>query len=130
MVYMNESLNTAYDDAFRTMIEKCDDLVFPMLNYMFGENYSTEDKIIRSSNEEFSQQSDGGIKKRVTDSQLIVLSRGAKIRYHVECESSTKTDSVLVRIYEYGSQMALDDMELDMEEFKLIARFPHAAVLF
>ena len=127
---MNENLNTAYDDAFRTMVQKCDDLVFPMLNYMFGTNYSMEDKIIRSSNEELSQQEDGGVIKRITDSQLIVLSKGVRKRYHVECESSTKTGSVLVRIFEYGTQMALDDAEFDDTAIKMVAYFPHAAILF
>lgn len=127
---MQESLNTAYDDAFRTMIQKCDDLVFPMLNYMFGTNYTMEDRIIRSANEEFSQQGAGRITKRITDSQLIVISGETRNRYHVECESSTKTGSVLVRIFEYGSQIALDDAEFDDTVIRLVARFPHAAVLF
>ena len=59
-----DSLNTAYDDAFRTMIQKCDDLVLPMLNYMFGEHYTEEDQIIRSANEEYTQRDGGSITKK------------------------------------------------------------------
>ena len=127
---MENSLNTAYDDAFRTMIEKCDDLVFPMLNYMFGEHYSNGDQIIRGSNEEFSQQDGGRLKKRITDSQLVILSGGARKRYHIECESSTKAEGVLVRIFEYGSQIALDDAILSCDEFRLVVNYPRAGVLF
>ena len=127
---MENSLNTAYDDAFRTMIEKCDDLVFPMLNYMFGEHYSDGDQIIRGSNEEFSQQDGGRLKKRITDSQLVILSGGERKRYHIECESSTKAEGVLVRIFEYGSQIALDDAILSCDEFRLVVNYPRAGVLF
>lgn len=127
---MENSLNTAYDDAFRTMIEKCDDLVFPMLNYMFGEHYGNGDQIIRGSNEEFSQQDGGRLKKRITDSQLVILSGGERKRYHIECESSTKAEGVLVRIFEYGSQIALDDAILSCDEFRLVVNYPRAGVLF
>ena len=127
---MENSLNTAYDDAFRTMIEKCDDLVFPMLNYMFGEHYGNGDQIIRGSNEEFSQQDGGRLKKRITDSQLVILSGGERKRYHIECESSTKAEGVLVRIFEYGSQIALDDAILSCDEFRLAVNYPRAGVLF
>ncbi len=30
----------AYDDAFRTMVVKCDELLIPFINYMFDMNYS------------------------------------------------------------------------------------------
>ena len=126
---MEDSLNTAYDDAFRTMIEKCDDLVIPFLNYMFGEHFTENDQIIRTSNEEFSQKEDGVIKKRITDSQLTIVSEGIRKRYHVECESSVKTGSVLVRVFEYGAMMALDDAKLSEDELELVVDFPHTGVL-
>ena len=125
-----ESLNTAYDDAFRTMMQKCDDLVLPMLNYMFGEHYTEDDKIIRSANEEYTQREGGGITKRITDSQILILSKGKTKKYHVECESSIKTGAVLVRIFEYGAQIALDDAEFNEEEMKLTVHFPRAGILF
>lgn len=126
---MEDSLNTAYDDAFRTMIEKCDDLVIPMLNYMFNEHYTGKEQIIRSSNEEFSQQDRGGIRKRITDSQIMIQAADTRKNYHIECESSSKTGSVLVRIFEYGSQIALNDPVVDDEGFRIRVRFPNAGVL-
>ena len=125
---MNDNLNTPYDDAFRTMVRKCDDLVIPLLNYMFNEHYSCNDKIIRAANEEFAQQDDGIVAKRITDAQLLVMSDGK--HYHVECESSTKTGSVLIRIYEYGSMIALDDSMFNEEKCHLTVRFPHAGILY
>ncbi len=126
---MEDSLNTAYDDAFRTMIEKCDDLVIPFLNYMFGEHFTENDQIIRTSNEEFSQTEDGVIKKRITDSQLTIVSEGIRKRYHVECESSVKTGNVLIRVFEYGAMMALDEAKLSEDEMELVVNFPHTGVL-
>lgn len=125
---LNDNLNTPYDDAFRTMVRKCDDLVIPMLNYMFDEHYSCNEKIIRAANEEFAQQDEGILTKRITDAQLLVMSDGK--HYHVECESSTKTGSVLIRIYEYGSMIALDDSAFDEESCHLTVRFPHAGILY
>ena len=40
----------AYDDAFRTMTVKCDDLVLLFLNYVFGEHYDRSASIIRGGN--------------------------------------------------------------------------------
>ena len=31
--------NTAYDDAFRTLVNECHELVLPLINEMFGEHY-------------------------------------------------------------------------------------------
>ncbi len=87
---MEDSLNTAYDDAFRTMITKCDDLIFPLLNYMFGENYTGKEMIERSANEELIQQDGGGIQRRITDAQLTIESHKGQKKYHIECESSNK----------------------------------------
>ena len=41
----------AYDDAFRTMAVKCDDLLLPFLNYTFGEHYDSTACIVRGCNE-------------------------------------------------------------------------------
>ena len=127
---MEDALNNAYDDAFRTMMEKCDDLVFPMLNYMFGEHYGVQDRIIRGSNEELSHRGGGSIKKRITDSQFAVLSKGKMKKYHIECQADNKAGSLLVRIFEYGSQIALDDAVVDENELRITVEFPHAGALF
>ena len=126
---MEDNLNTAYDDAFRTMITKCDDLVFALLNYMFGENYTGEEVIVRNANEELIQQDGGGIRKRITDAQLKVGTPRGQKKYHIECESSNKLGMVLVRIFEYGAQMALGESELQKESMTLQVQFPNAGAL-
>ncbi len=125
-----DSLDTAYDDAFHTMMLKCDDLVFPLLNFMFGEHYTGQEQIIRTSNEEYIDNGGGDETKRITDSQFTVVSSWQRKRYHIECESSTKAEVILVRMFEYGAQIALDGAELVDGVMKLRVQFPHAGILF
>lgn len=62
--------NTPYDDVCRTLAAKCDDLVLPLINEMFGEHDSRQDRIIRRANEHFLEQQGGAEEKRITDSLL------------------------------------------------------------
>lgn len=117
----------AYDDAFRTMAVECDELVLPFLNFMFGEHYDRSAKIIRRGNEHFLEQQGGAEEKRVTDSLIEVLAEGVAKKYHIECES-TADGSVLVRLFEYDAQIALDDGAYAAG--RLHVSFPHTGVLF
>ena len=58
---------TAYDDALRTMVNDCQELLYPLINELFGESYTGEEKIIYTPNEHFLGQQDGKSKKRITD---------------------------------------------------------------
>ncbi len=118
--------NTPYDDVYRTMIVEDDELVLPLLNEVFGDNYSGKEKIVRYANEHYNIQQDGAEEKRITDSFLEVIGKQRK-RYHCECES-TPDGSILVRMFSYGSQLALVDSRFDGKKLKV--SFPEAAVLF
>lgn len=99
---------TAYDDAFRTMESECNDILIPFVNYMFGENYSMDDVVIRMRNEHFISQPGRKRRKRITDSYFKIVHDGISKDYHLECESSLYDKTILVRIFEYDSQIALD----------------------
>ena len=46
-----EDLNvsaTPYDDVFRTLVNDCGKLVFPVINEMFWEHYTGKEKIVFS----------------------------------------------------------------------------------
>lgn len=45
--------NTPYDDVFRTLLNDCSPLIIPVINEIFGEQYSGQEKIIFSPNEHF-----------------------------------------------------------------------------
>lgn len=35
-----------YDDVFRTLLNDCSSLIIPVINEVFGEDYSGEEKIV------------------------------------------------------------------------------------
>ena len=118
---------TPYDDVFRTLLNDCSSLILFILNEIFGEHYTGDETIEFSPNEHFLNQQDGDEDKRITDSCFRVLANGVWKTYHAECQA-TPDSSMLIRIFEYDTQIALDSAEI--ENNVLIVRFPHSAVLF
>ena len=123
---MNPS-TTAYDDSFRTLLADCKELVIPVVNEAFGENYTGTEEIIFSPNEHFLNQDGGNEEKRITDSAFIIVrADGVRKRYHIECEANLD-DTIIVRMFEYDAQIALDDGKMAGHTFTV--SFPHSAVL-
>ncbi|MCD8090397.1 MAG: hypothetical protein LUD81_07230, partial [Clostridiales bacterium] len=102
--------STPYDDVFKTLINDCKPLVLPVLNEIFGENYTGNEEIVYSQNEHFLNKQNGEEEKRITDSSFTVIGEKTK-KYLFECQS-TSDDSMLVRIFEYATQIALDESEI------------------
>ena len=115
--------STPYDDVFRTLLNDCSSLMIPVINEVFGEHYSGEEKLIFTPNEHFLNRQDGNEEERITDSSFTIAGR----KYHWECQSRPD-HSMLVRFFEYDTQIALDTGEL--KENVLTVTFPHSAVLF
>lgn len=65
-----EMINTPYDDAFRTLLQDCPELVIPLINELFGTNYTGQEVVITNSNENFLRNPEGKKEKRITDSNL------------------------------------------------------------
>ena len=118
---------TAYDDAFRTIEGRCDDLVIPFVNHMFKENYGTGAVIRRLRNEHYVEHQDGSEDKRVTDSYFEISFNDMVKRYHLECESQGYSGDILVRIFEYDSQIAKISAETSM--YKTKVSFPNSGLL-
>ena len=87
---------------------------------MFGEEYTGDEIIQFSPNEHFLNQQDGGEAKRITDTNFTVIGKTTK-RYHFECES-TVDYSILIRIFEYDAQIALDQNS-EVIENRIIVSF-------
>ncbi len=115
-----------YDDVFRTLLNDCSSLIIPVINEVFREDYSGKERIVFSPNEHFMNRQDGIEGERVTDTCFKILGREIR-KYHLECQSSADS-SMLVRFFEYDTQIALDEGELS--ENVLTVTFPHSAVLF
>ena len=118
----------AYDDAFRTMTVKCNDLLLPFLNYKFGEHYDNTAEVIRGGNEHLIDRGIQANEKRINDNLVQVNMNGVTKKYHTECESSVDDGTILIRMFEYDAQIALEDRTY--KDFCLKVSFPHAAVLF
>ena len=48
-----ETINTPYDDAFRTLLQDCPELVIPLINELFGTDYTGQEVVLSSTNEIF-----------------------------------------------------------------------------
>ena len=120
------TINTPYDDVFRTLLNDCSSLIVPVINEVFGEHYTGEEKVVFSPNEHFLNRQDGEEEEKITDTSFQIQGKEAK-KYHLECQSSAD-NSMLVRFFEYDTQIALDQGEL--EGNVLTVTFPHSAVLF
>ena len=118
--------NTPYDDVFRTLLNDCSSLIIPVINEVFGEDYSGEEQIIFTPNEHFMNQQGGNEDERITDSSFKILGKEPK-KYHLECQS-TADNSMVIRFFEYDTQIALDEGEIKGNI--LTVTFPHSAVLF
>ena len=102
--------NTPYDDVFRTLLNACTPLIIPVINAVFGEHYTGEEEITFSPNEHFLNRQGGNEDERITDSSFTIHGKKAK-KYHLQCQSSPDS-SMLVRFFEYGTQIALDQGEI------------------
>ncbi len=118
--------NTPYDDVFRTLLNDCSSLVIPLINEIFHENYTGNEKIVFSANEHFLNQQGGNEDERITDSNFKVVGMEIK-KYHLECQCNPDS-SMLVRLFEYGTQIALDEGEI--KENVLTVTIPNSAVLY
>ncbi len=119
-------VSTPYDDVFRTLLNDCSELILPVINEAFGEHYTGREKIVFHPNEHFLDQQDGNADKKITDSSFTVIGEKEK-QYLYECQS-TSDSSMLVRIFEYATQIAIEQKELIKHKLKV--RIPHCAVLF
>ena len=118
--------NTPYDDVFRTLLNDCSSLIIPVINEVFHERYSGKEEVVFSSNEHFMNRQGGNEDERITDSNFKIVGTVTK-KYHLECQSNIDS-SMLVRLFEYDTQIALDEGEI--KENVLTVTFPHSAVLY
>ena len=108
--------NTPYDDVFRTLLTDCTELMIPVVNEIFHTHYTGKESICLLQNEHFIKMPDGSEQERITDSSFEIISeetapiaQGQKKRYHIECQS-TEDGSMIVRMFEYDTQLALDQI--------------------
>ena len=122
----NITVGTPYDDVFRTLLNDCTSLIIPVVNEIFGEHYTGKEPVEFLQNEHFINLQDVNTKEKITDSCFRIKGTTDK-KYHIECQS-TADNSMMVRMFEYDSQIALDHGEI--VKGKLMVTFPNSAVLY
>ena len=120
-------VSTPYDDVFRTLLNDCSSLIIPLINEVFGERYTGKEKIVFSPNEHFMNRQDGDGEERISDTSFKIIAGTRSKKYHWECQSSADS-SMLVRFFEYDTQIALDEGEIKKDV--LTVTLPNSAVLF
>ena len=115
-----------YDAAFRTILNDCSKLIIPIINISFGEHYTGNEQIDFFPNEHFIDQQNAPDEKRITDTNFAVYGTVRKT-YHWECQS-TPDSKMLIRLFEYDAQIALDQGDVSKEV--LTVEFPNTAVLY
>ena len=80
----------------------------------------------------------GAEDKIITDASFKVIKGDIEKKYHLECQS-TIDNSMVLRFFEYDSQIALDDATIEKivgddggkkSDGVLTVTFPHSAVLY
>lgn len=120
-------MGNIYDGAFRTILNDCRQLIIPVINEIFGEDYTGNEKIEFHPNEHFIDQQDAADQERITDTNFTIFGK-IKKKYHLECESSLPDGRMTIRLFEYDAQIALDEGEITNET--LTVTFPNTAVLY
>ncbi len=120
-------MGNIYDGAFRTILNDCRNMILPVINEIFDEEYIGDEKIEFFPNEHFLDQQDMADKERITDTNFKVIGKEIK-KYHLECESSLPDGKMTIRLFEYDAQIALDEGEVTEET--LTVAFPNTAVLY
>ena len=116
-----------YDNAFHTIINDCSKFLIPYINEVFGENYSGDEEVVFHPNEHYISKNEEPDVKRITDSFFSIIGKATK-KYHLECESSPFSAKIMIRLFEYDAQIALDSAEV--EDDTINVSFPNTTVLY
>lgn len=120
-------MSDIYDGVWRTAVNDCKQLLLPYINEAFHEHYDGTETIIFHPNEHFLNQQDNPDVRRITDTYFSVIGKKKK-KYHLECESSKYSERILIRLFEYDAQIALDDATIENNNIQVV--FPNTSVLF
>ncbi len=122
--------STPFDDVFRTLVVEHGSLVINLINEMFpGTNYSGNEKIIPLNEIYLINHDTGEQDKRILDSAMAIISSdGTRRIFHLECQSTSDGD-MIVRIFEYDTQIALKTSGI-VNGNTLEVTMPHTGILY
>lgn len=103
----------------------CQRLIIPLVNEIFQKSYNFSDSIIMNNNEHYINEGNGEQEKRISDSNFLICGE----RYQIECQSSYD-GSMIIRVWEYGTQIALENAREDKDENAYHFKYPNTAILY
>lgn len=117
---------TVYDNAMRTVVEKCPHLLVPLVNEIFKADYEPDAEVVLLHNEFFFDFARG--EKIITDAHFKIASKSGKSTvYHLESQSNTDS-SMSLRMAEYDLAIGMHNrIETDKE---IIIKLPKSSVLW
>lgn len=119
----NNSIGTPYDDVFKTLLEKCRQLIIPVINEVFGMDYGIDEEVLLLQNEFHYISGKGNSNRKIIDSGIQIRNK----MYHIECQSNP--DSLMeIRMIEYDFFVALSGVE--KYENGHVIKFPESAVMY
>lgn len=121
------NVNTPYDDAFRTILTECKELIIPVVNEIFGTKFTGKEPIKVMSNERFLPQQGGAQTKKVTDSYFEIWCGDKVYCFHIECQSS-EDGTMILRMFEYDAQIAAERSVIEGNTMKI--EFPESALIY
>ena len=119
-----------YDSVLAAMVMRFERYIAPLINEAFGEHFTQNAKVTIRNNKHIIRHTDGTLGRRETDSYVELSEYREKAvtkRYHIECETWYDR-SIIVRIAEYSSAIAMENVEITEEGVRLY--FPDSVVLF
>lgn len=66
-------MGNIYDGAFQTILNDCRQMIIPVINEIFKEDYTGNEIIEFHPNEHFIEQQDAVNQERITDTNFIIL---------------------------------------------------------
>ena len=120
-----------YDAAFAAMVTKLPRSCIPLINEVFGEEFSADAHVEIRNGKHIVRGLSGSLARRETDSYIGISDTrdGETVskNYHLECETWYDR-SVIIRVAEYGSAIAMDNAILGPDG--LVLTHPSSAVIF
>ncbi|MCC8051327.1 MAG: hypothetical protein LIP10_11835 [Clostridiales bacterium] len=122
----SKRIGDPYDDVYRTLLNDCPQLLIPLVNEIFHEHFTKDNKVIFSKDIHTMKGQEGKLSKRMTDSSFEIIGNVRK-KYLIE-EQTRPDTSILIRIFEYSILVARSTGVL--EDNMLKVGLPNCAVLF
>ncbi|MBQ9010626.1 MAG: hypothetical protein IJ088_15060 [Clostridia bacterium] len=119
-----------YDSSLAAMVVRLEEYVVPLINELFGENFSEKTRIRIRNVKHVLLQENGSLRRRDVDAIVELYEQiGDEVLrlYHFECETWLD-NSVLIRVAEYGSAIAIANIKLTPRGVTLT--FPNSGIIF